>query len=77
MENNINLAEVQGTGREGRVLKEDVILHLEGRSAAPVAIPAAAAPAAAAPAKPQAAQKPPASKPVAPVKPSVVAGRRF
>ncbi len=73
MENSINLAEVQGTGREGRVLKEDVILHLEGRSAAPAATPAAAA----APVKPQAAQKPPAPKPVAPVKPSVVAGRRF
>ncbi len=73
MENNINLAEVQGTGREGRVLKEDVLLHLEGRSATPAATPAAAA----APVKPQAAQKPPASKPVAPVKPSVVAGRRL
>ncbi len=77
MENSINLAEVQGTGREGRVLKEDVLLHLEGRSATPAATPVPATPIPAAPAKPQAAQKPPASKPVAPVKPSVVAGRRF
>ncbi|XP_055331508.1 lipoamide acyltransferase component of branched-chain alpha-keto acid dehydrogenase complex, mitochondrial-like [Paramacrobiotus metropolitanus] len=29
MENNITLADVQGTGRDGRVLKEDVIRYLE------------------------------------------------
>jgi hypothetical protein len=73
MENSINLAEVQGTGREGRVLKEDVILHLEGRSAAPAAPP----PPPPASSKPQAAPKPPAPKPVILVKPSVMAGTRF
>ena len=33
MENNVNLADVQGTGREGRVLKEDILhfiqVHIE------------------------------------------------
>ncbi len=71
MENDISLAEVQGTGREGRVLKEDVLLHLETRKSAPVAstppLP---------PPKPQPAKKTPQplSKPVISVKPSVVAG---
>ena len=49
MENNVNLADINGTGKEGRVLKEDILRFLEGGKtgesaplpAAPVAAPAA------------------------------------
>ncbi|KAK2183331.1 hypothetical protein NP493_315g03049 [Ridgeia piscesae] len=33
-ENNIRLSDVPGTGREGRVLKEDIVSYLEGRAEA-------------------------------------------
>lgn len=47
-DNNINPADVAGTGRDGRVTKGDVIGHMEGGAAtpAPAAAPQAAAPAA-------------------------------
>ena len=58
-ETNVDLRLVVGTGRDGRILKEDVQLFLEGKQAAPAAAAAAApapsapsaAPAAAAPAR--------------------------
>lgn len=49
-ENGINLASVKGTGKDGRITKEDVVAAVEARKNAPAAAPAkAAAPAAAAP----------------------------
>jgi pyruvate dehydrogenase E2 component (dihydrolipoamide acetyltransferase) len=57
-ENNVNLAQVPGTGASGRITKQDILGHLEG--GAPAAQPVAAAPAAA-PAV--------ASKPAAPAAP--------
>ncbi|MGZ0717505.1 2-oxoglutarate dehydrogenase complex dihydrolipoyllysine-residue succinyltransferase [Pseudomonas palleroniana] len=49
-ENGINLASVKGTGKGGRITKEDVVAAVEAKKNAPAAAPAkAAAPAAAAP----------------------------
>lgn len=42
-ENNVNTSEVSGTGKDGRVTKEDVTNHLKSAPAAPAAKPAAAA----------------------------------
>src|SRR5450830_1345428 len=48
-ENGINLASIKGTGKDGRVTKEDVVAAVEAKKNAPAAAPAkAAAPAAAA-----------------------------
>lgn len=55
-ENNLDPAAIAGTGKDGRLVKGDVLAHLEGQAApAPVPAPAAPAPAPA----PQAAQYPP------------------
>ncbi|MFL1502288.1 2-oxoglutarate dehydrogenase complex dihydrolipoyllysine-residue succinyltransferase [Pseudomonas sp. O64] len=49
-ENGINLASIKGTGKDGRVTKEDVVAAVEAKKNAPATAPAkAAAPAAAAP----------------------------
>ena len=49
-ENGINLASIKGTGKDGRVTKEDVVAAVEAKKNAPAAAPVkAAAPAAAAP----------------------------
>ena len=42
-ENNLDVTTIRGTGKDGRVTKEDVVHHLSGQSAAPVstALPAA------------------------------------
>ena len=50
-ENNINPANIAGTGKDGRVTKGDVIAHMEG-GGKPAAIPAASAPAFQKPATP-------------------------
>ena len=34
-EHNISISEVAGSGKDGRVLKEDILRHIEGRSAPP------------------------------------------
>jgi len=47
-ENGINLASVKGTGKDGRITKEDVVAAVEAKKSAPAAAPAAK-PAAAAP----------------------------
>ncbi|HOO51525.1 MAG TPA: 2-oxoglutarate dehydrogenase complex dihydrolipoyllysine-residue succinyltransferase, partial [Alphaproteobacteria bacterium] len=45
-DNNINPADVAGTGKDGRVTKGDVIAHMEAPKAAPAAAPSASKPAA-------------------------------
>jgi pyruvate dehydrogenase E2 component (dihydrolipoyllysine-residue acetyltransferase) len=64
----VNLEEVQGTGAQGRVTKEDILGYLEQRKAAPA--PAAAAPAPAP--RPSA----PAPAPAAAAAPAAPAGQR-
>jgi 2-oxoglutarate dehydrogenase E2 component (dihydrolipoamide succinyltransferase) len=54
-ENNVDLAQVPGTGSAGRITKEDILGHLEGGAKPAAAAPAAPAPAAPAAAKPAAA----------------------
>lgn len=56
-ENNLNPAAIKGSGKDGRLVKGDVLAHLEGQ-ATPAPTPALGAPAPSAPA-PQAAQYPP------------------
>ncbi len=48
-ENGINLASVKGTGKDGRITKEDVVAAVEAKKSAPAAAPAAKPAAAAAP----------------------------
>ncbi|HEU4453398.1 MAG TPA: dihydrolipoamide acetyltransferase family protein [Longimicrobium sp.] len=61
-EHGVEVSAVQGTGRAGRVTKEDILRHVEERKAAP-----AAAPAAGASAPPR---QPPAQRPAAPARPA-------
>jgi pyruvate dehydrogenase E2 component (dihydrolipoamide acetyltransferase) len=51
-DNNVDLAQVPGTGSEGRITKTDILGHLEGGAKPAAAAPAASAPAAAKPAAP-------------------------
>ena len=53
-ENNVDLAQVAGTGSAGRITKEDILGHLEGGAKPAAPAPAAAAPAAPRPAAPAA-----------------------
>jgi len=65
MENNVNLADVAGTGKDGRVLKEDILAHVAsgGQSAPAAASPRVSAPPpVAAPPKP-APPPPPVARP--------------
>ena len=67
-ENDVDLATLQGTGRGGRIIKQDVMAFLKEREQAS---PAAAAPQAAPAPPPQAATPPPAPAPAAqPVAPA-------
>src|SRR5690606_22266152 len=50
-EHGVDLAEVQGTGRAGRVTKQDILAYIEEREKAPAAAPAAAPAPPAAPAR--------------------------
>ncbi|HEX3529676.1 MAG TPA: dihydrolipoamide acetyltransferase family protein, partial [Thermoanaerobaculia bacterium] len=65
-EEGVNLEDVQGTGAQGRVTKDDILSHIEQKkaapapSAAPAAAPAAAAPP---PPAPPASAAPPAQRP--------------
>jgi 2-oxoglutarate dehydrogenase E2 component (dihydrolipoamide succinyltransferase) len=52
-ENNINPADVSGSGRDGRLTKGDVLAHMDGGAKAPAAVAAPAATPAQAPAKPR------------------------
>jgi 2-oxoglutarate dehydrogenase E2 component (dihydrolipoamide succinyltransferase) len=61
-EHGVEVSAVQGTGRAGRVTKEDILRHVEEKQAAP-----AAAPSAGASAPPQ---QPPAQRPAAPARPA-------
>jgi pyruvate dehydrogenase E2 component (dihydrolipoamide acetyltransferase) len=67
-ENNVNLAQVKGTGLSGRITKEDILSFIQsGGAKAPVPAPAVAAPAAAPTARPAA--------PIAPAAPSPLVGQ--
>jgi 2-oxoglutarate dehydrogenase E2 component (dihydrolipoamide succinyltransferase) len=62
-EEGVNLEDVQGTGAQGRVTKDDILGHIEQKKAAPAPAAAPASPPAAAPA---AAPPPPAAAAAAP-----------
>ncbi len=49
-EHDLDPAKISGTGKGGRILKEDVLKHIEGKESAPAAAPAAPAAAPSAPA---------------------------
>uniref|UniRef100_H3CGJ9 Dihydrolipoamide acetyltransferase component of pyruvate dehydrogenase complex n=1 Tax=Tetraodon nigroviridis TaxID=99883 RepID=H3CGJ9_TETNG len=63
MENNIKLSEVVGTGRDGRILKEDILSYLANQTGAILPPAPAPAPPAAAPGTPAAAPKAPPTSP--------------
>jgi len=63
-EHGVEVSAVQGTGRAGRVTKEDILRHVEEQQAAPAV---AAAPSAGTSAPPQ---QPPAQRPAAPARPA-------
>jgi len=65
-ENNVDLAQVPGTGSAGRITKEDILGHLEG-GAKPAAAAPTAAPAASKPVAPAAAALPPMPGEVVPM----------
>jgi pyruvate dehydrogenase E2 component (dihydrolipoamide acetyltransferase) len=66
-EHNVDIRQVPGTGIAGRVTKQDILGHIEGRgTAAPTAAPAPAVPAPAAPAAPPAPPAPVSAAPAAP-----------
>jgi 2-oxoglutarate dehydrogenase E2 component (dihydrolipoamide succinyltransferase) len=70
---NVDLAQVSGTGAHGRVTKDDILGHLEQRKSAPTP---AAAPAPAAPAAPVAAKPAAAAPAAAPAAAAPPAGQR-
>jgi len=70
-DNNVDLAQVPGTGASGRITKADILGHLEG-GAKPVGAPAAAAPVSAPSAPAPAALKPAAPAPAQPLPGEVV-----
>jgi len=71
----VNLGDVKGSGKEGRVLKEDIMAHVEGASPAPA--PAFVPPVASRPMAPapQQAAAPPAPLPLPPRPAPVIVGK--
>jgi pyruvate dehydrogenase E2 component (dihydrolipoamide acetyltransferase) len=71
-ENNIDLAEIRGTGLEGRITKEDVLSYIDQRAmgAAPVPAPPPAPTVAEAPVAQPVMEAPPAAPPAAPAIPA-------
>ncbi len=72
-EHQVDLSDVSGTGIGGRVTKQDILSHLEGRGTAPAPAPA---PEPASPAPPQPGAPPPAGTKPAEARPAAPAGAR-
>jgi len=70
-EHNVDISQIPGTGISGRVTKQDILGHIEGRAASPAPTPQAATPSGAA-----ASVAPPAEAPAIPVVPAYQAGER-
>ncbi len=74
-EHNVDLREISGTGISGRVTKQDILSHIEGKAAAPSPAPERPAPAAAPPPQRPATQEPmprAAAPAAAPLQPSPI-----
>lgn len=80
-EHHVDIREIPGTGISGRVTKQDILSHIEGKAAAPAPqpapAPAAAAPRAAASASVARPAAPPPAMPEAPVVPAYHPGERI
>lgn len=74
MENKLNVTDITGTGKEGRVLKEDVLRYLDGKQAPAITAAQPTHKAPSAPAKPTTAPPPVTARPPAQIPVTVAAG---